>query len=448
VRAGARDGGPAPAAALAVVVAGLCLSACGPPAPRADGPRLLVVTIDTLRADTVGVYGGPFPTPALDGIAAAGALFLDAHTPTPTTEPAHVSLWTGLHPWRHGVLDNAVPLAPTVQTVAAAAAAAGIPAAAFVSSYILASRFGLSQGFDTYHFEPTEHDLWRGRERPAFWTRAGYTTDAALAWLRAHRRGPFLLWVHYFDPHSPYEPPKGWERPVSERIVLEGKRLPPGIATFAQLADLIRGYRGDVAYTDAELGRLLAGLRSLGILDRTTVIAAADHGEGLGDHGTLEHGENLFEELVHIPLVVQGPGIPAGRRLAGPVQLEDLAPTALELLGLPVPPGLDGVSLVAWLRGESDRSPHTAVVGRRKDYPGRPDLFYVWRDRTKWIGTLGGTGKAYALDGDPHEAAGTAARMPGALAEQLPAARAGATARPVLDDESRRALQALGYLER
>ncbi len=429
-----------------LVVGALGGVACGPAGEGSPPPRVLVVTIDTLRADHVSAYGGSVPTPGIDGIGAAGALFLDAGTPTPSTGPAHASLWTGLHPWRHGVLDNAVPLGPDIPTVAELARAAGIATGAVVSSYILAPRFGFARGFETFHFEPSQHYTWRGRDHEAFWTRAAATTDAALDWLRDHRRDAFLLWVHYFDPHAPYTPPPGFERPRDERVSLDGKLLPPGVPTFAHLTDMIRGYRGDVAYTDAELSRLLAGLRSLDLFDSTAIVVTSDHGEGLGDHGLLEHGANLFEELVRIPLVVRGPGIAQGQRLSGPAQLEDLAPTVLELLKLPVPPGLDGRSLLPWLRGAVATSPRDAVVGRRKPNPGEPDLFFTRRDGRKWIGPLDGPGRAFQLDRDPHEDAGEDAAVPAVIAAIGPAARPPAAA-PALDRESRRALEALGYLE-
>jgi arylsulfatase A-like enzyme len=332
-----------------------------------------------------------------------------------------------------------------VPTVAESAHAAGIATGAFVSSYVLHERFGLDRGFETYHFEPSETYAWRGRQRGAFWTRAAPTTDAAIEWLRRHRERPFLLWVHYFDPHAPYEAPPGFARPSTERVPVAGKTLPPGVPSFARLADLIRGYRGEVVYVDAELARLVAALRDLGLLDATAVVVTSDHGEGLGDHGLLEHGENLFDELVRVPLVVRAPGIARGQRLAGAVQLEDLAPTALELLGLPAPAGIDGRSLAPWLRGETADSPRTAAVGRRKPYPGRPDLFYARSEGRKWIGSLGAAGTSYRLADDPREARGEPSPAPEALAV-VSAAQAPEAGAP-LDAETRQALEALGYLE-
>jgi arylsulfatase A-like enzyme len=331
-------------------------------------------------------------------------------------------------------------------TVAQAAREAGLATAAFVSSYVLHERFGLARGFETYRFEPTEQYVWRGKKRDAFWTRGSHTTDAALAWLRSHRERPFLLWVHYFDPHAPYEAPPGFERPATEPVPLAGKTLPRGVPSFAHLVDILRAYRGEVLYVDAELGRLVDGLRELGLLDQTALVVVADHGEGLGDHGVLEHGEDLFDELVRVPLVVRAAGVPAGRRLGGAAQLEDLAPTALELLGPPVPAGLDGRSLLTWLRGAADASPRTAAIGRRKPYRGRPDLFFARYDGLKWIGAAEGGGSEYRLADDPAEERGSPAEPPAVLADVLVASHEPAASAPAIDAETRRALEALGYV--
>jgi arylsulfatase A-like enzyme len=431
---------------LACLAIALGSAGCSQPATDAPPPRLLVVTIDTLRADHVGAYGGPVPTPAIDSLARDGALLLDAATPTPTTGPAHATLWTGLHPWRHGASDNAVPVSPSAPLVSETAQAAGIATAAFVSSYVLDARFGFARGFATFHFEPDQHYAWRGRERDAFWTRGAATTDAALAWLRDHRSGPFLVWVHYFDPHAPYTPPAGFERPANEVISLDGKTLPPGLPSFAHLKDSIRGYRGDVAYTDFEVGRLFEGMRALDLLGTTAIVVTADHGEGLGDHGVLEHGENLYDELVRIPLVVRAPGIDAGQRLAGPAQLEDLAPTVLELLQLPVPAGLDGTSLLPWLRGAVAASPRDTAIGRRKPYRNEPELFFTRGDGKKWIGAPDDPGRSFDLATDPHERNGVVAPAPAAVVDAARTVTTPAAALQ-LDAESRRALEALGYLK-
>ncbi len=424
------------------------LAACGRSgAPQPSLESLLLVTVDTLRADHVGAYGGPVPTPAMDELAREGVLVEGACTPTPSTGPAHVSLLTGLYPWKHGVLANAVPFdAADLPNLAALADDAGLATAAFVSSYVLHRRWGFARGFDTFHFAPTHPFLREGRLVP-FWSRAERATDAALSWLESHRSERFFVWVHYFDPHDPYQPPRGYARPRDEPVDLEGKSLPPGIRSRAQLANLNRRYRGEIAYTDAHVGRLLEGLRRLGLYERTAVILTSDHGEGMGDHGLLGHGQNLFDELVLVPLLIRAPNIEGGRRLVGPAQLEDLMPTALSLLGLAVPDGLDGYDLLPWLRGDTDRSPRDAVLGQRAPFPDKPGLYFERAWPRKWIGELPKGGETFRLDDDPREVRGTrSTQVPAALREAT--GGEASTGRPqVLDEESRRALEALGYLE-
>lgn len=435
---------------------GLALAAGGCGAPPGDTARsgparnLVLVTVDTLRADVLGTYGGPVPTPAFDALAAGGVLVRQAFTPTPTTGPAHASLLTGHHPWVHGVLDNAVPLGGDLPTLAELARHHGLAAAAFVSSYVLHPRFGLDRGFDVYELVATEDALWRGERREAFYARGETTTARALAWLTAHRARsgtPFLLWIHWFDPHLPYTPPPELALPPTHPVDLAGKTVPPGLRGPQDLKQKIRDYRGEVRYVDAQLARLVEGLRGLGLLEETALVVTSDHGEGLGDHGILGHGEHLFEEQIRVPLLLRAPGLPAGAVREGGVQLEDLLPTALALLGRAPPADLDGRDLVPWLRGDVSAPPRAAVLGRRKTYAERPDLFFERGPGWKWIGPLDAPGQRFDLAADPHERGGAAASgPPAALAARARATRAAGGA-PVLDDESRRALEALGYLE-
>ncbi len=414
-----------------------------PGCARPSVENAVLVTVDTLRADVLGPYGGPVATPGFDALAHQGVVVEGACTPTPSTGPAHASLFTGLHPWNHGVLRNASLLGPELPHLAAIAQQAGLQTAAFVSSYIVDARFGLARGFGHYHFAPSRTWPYQG-ELVGFWTPGEETTRAALAWLREHGARPFLVWIHYFDPHSPYQAPIRYRS--RDPVDLTGKTLPEKVESWEQLAGLIESYRGEVHYVDAQIKRLLRGLREQGLLDRTALVVTSDHGEGLGDHGWLGHGRNLHDELVVVPLLVRAPGLEGGRRLEGPAQLEDLMPTLLSLLGLPAPDGIDGVDLLPWLRGEVASSPRAAVVGRRADYADAPALFYQRSWPEKWIGELGDTGSRYRLDADPREAAASPSREP-----ELLRARAPAQTRPpaeqILDAETRRALEALGYLD-
>jgi arylsulfatase A-like enzyme len=313
---------------------------------------LVLITVDTLRADHVAAYGGPVATPALDRLAAEGVLVERAFTPTPTTGPAHASLFSGWYPWRHGVLDNAVVFAPEQATLAERLQGEGLETAAFVSSYILHPRFGFDRGFDRYEFVATEGLVWRDEEHAEFYARAESTTEQALDWLEPvlERGRRFFLWVHYFDPHFPYAPPEGFRLPPSHRVDLRGKRVPEGVGGRAALAALVRAYQGEVRYVDAEIGRLIETVRQHDPMGQTAIVVTSDHGEGLGDHGKLAHGTNLFEELVRIPLILRAPGLPAGARVSGPVQLEDLYPTLLSILGVAAGDDLDGVDHLAALR--------------------------------------------------------------------------------------------------
>ena len=425
-------------AALALLLAGLAGCGGAPPVRNA-----VLVSVDTLRADVLGPYGGPIPTPGFDALARQGVVVDGACTPTPSTGPAHASLLTGLHPWHHGVLLNARKLPEELPHLAAIAREAGLQTAAFVSSYVVDARFGFQRGFDHYHFEPSRRRPYHG-EVIGFWSPGEETTRAALDWLREHRERPFLVWIHYFDPHSPYDASRRYRS--GDPVDLAGKSLPPKVESWRHLAALIEAYRGEVDYVDGQIERLLSGLEALDLLDTTLLVVTSDHGEGLGDHGWLGHGRNLHDELVLVPLLLRAPGLEGGRRLRGPAQLEDLMPTLLSMLGLPLPQGLDGVDLSPWLRGEVADSPRDAVVGRRADYPDTPALFYQRRWPEKWIGELDAAGGLYRLDADPREAQASPSRPPQLLRARVPAATP-AGPHPPLDAETRRALEALGYAE-
>lgn len=435
--------------ALLGLVASIATSGCTPE-PDRPPTGVLLVLVDTLRADHVGVYGGPVATPEMDRLARDGIWIERAFTPTPTTGPAHASLFTGLHPWRHGVLDNAVALPGGTATLAEGARAAGFATAAFVSSYILDPRFAFDRGFDTYVFEPDQPFRYKGRRHDAFYAAGGATTDRALAWIAAHADEPFFVFVHYFDPHAPYEPPAGFAPQDTQPVDLTGKRVPSTLADAAELASAIRRYRGEVAYVDREIGRLVAELRRLGRIDETAIVVTADHGEGLGDHGHLAHGANLFDELVRVPMIARGPSVRGGRRLEGEAQLEDLKPTLLAWIAMEAEGAIDGIDLLPWWRGERPDSPRREAMGRRQVYRGLPHLFYVARGDERWIGRGAGGGRRYDLATDARAEGGTATtELPASLADELSSSAATeARVRPDdLSDETRAALEALGYAE-
>jgi len=297
-----------------------CRSDGARPAPPAGAPSILLISIDTLRADRVGAYGARFgATPAIDGLAAQGLRCEKAISPAPITLPSHATLLTGLYPPRHGVRHNGIfRLADEHVTLAERLRDAGWATGAVVGALVLERRFGLDQGFDFYddQFGSDRANPGGFPERPA-----AAVTDAALGWLE-RTPGPFFLFLHYYDPHADYAPPSPWN------------------ARFAG-----RPYEGEIASVDAAVGRLLERLRADGRFDDTLVVVTADHGESLGEHGERTHSYTLYDATLSVPLVLRGPGVPAGATLPGVVSTASVAPTLLRLAGLPAEPGLDGEDL-------------------------------------------------------------------------------------------------------
>ena len=319
----------AAATALAIAGGALACRAATPSAP-AIPPDVLLVTIDTLRADRLGAYGyRDAATPTIDSLAARGVRFAQAIAPTPLTLPSHASLFTGVTPMRHGVRENVgfvVGSAPA--TLAERFQSAGYATSAFISGFPLHRRFGLMRGFDHY-----DDQLTRGgdRARPAaVERRADETVAAVAAWIdqqTSQPMRPLFLWVHLFDPHAPYESPE------------------PYASSFRT-----RPYDGEIAFTDAQVGALLqrVGQRRPG-RDRIVAVTA-DHGEGLGQHGEPTHGLFVYDSTIRVPLIVAGPSVPAGRVVQSMVRLIDVAPTLLDLSGVPPLANVDGISLRPLLR--------------------------------------------------------------------------------------------------
>jgi choline-sulfatase len=297
------------------------LAACTAARPPEPAKSVMLVTIDTLRADHVGAYGATAArTPALDALARDGARFDRAWAPAPITLPSHASLLSGLYPPGHGSRHNGMAM-QAVPTLATAFKAAGFATAAFVSAFPLDKRFGLTRGFDVY-----DDQLPRGTDGRPLNERPGeITVSRALAWLQAHGDERFFLWVHVFEPHAPYG------RPGS------------GAALQAR-------YDDDIAIADRELGRLVAALGNRAAT--TLVIGASDHGEAFGEHGEIGHSIFVYDTTLRVPLVMRGPGIRAGTVVPDDVSLVDLAPTLTALTGTPVIAG-DGRSLVPALAGQA-----------------------------------------------------------------------------------------------
>ncbi len=321
---------PALLIALSLTPATLCLGESTPtPAKVAPEPlSLIVLTLDTTRADHLGAYGAAGAmTPVLDSLAAGGARYARAITPSPLTLPAHASLFTGLDPPEHGVRNNGTAVLPAeLPTLAATLAARGYATGAFVASRVLDHRFGLDRGFDFYDDRMAAEQLgqYGYPERDAH-----AVTSAALAWLDSLPAGkPYFLWLHYYDPHAPYQPPRS-----------------PGLSQQHGVADASQGYAGEIAFVDRQIGRLLAALP----VGERLVAAVGDHGEMLGEHGETGHGIFLYRAALEVPLILAGPGIPVGLVIEETVATRRMASTLLRLLGAdgggaplpgPVLPGL------------------------------------------------------------------------------------------------------------
>jgi arylsulfatase A-like enzyme/predicted Zn-dependent protease len=316
------------AAAAAIVALATAMAGCR--APRPSPRNLLLITIDTLRADHVGAYGATTgATPALDALAAGGVRFDQAQTAVPLTGPSHATILTGVYPPTHGVRGNVVfSLGDAHPTLASRLKRRGYRTAAFVGAYPLAAAFGFNRGFDSFDEEFHETSpLDQGAER-----RANEVADAALRWLQGRQRdgAPFFAWLHFYDPHAPYTPP------------------PPYDARFAGHA-----YDGEIAFTDAQIGRVVDALRASGDDRSTVMMVMADHGEGLGDHQELTHGVLTYQSTMRVPLIVAGPDIPGGRVVGSRVATIDVVPTALALVGADPDPSLLGRDLRPLIAGRS-----------------------------------------------------------------------------------------------
>lgn len=314
-------------------------------------PNVLLLTIDTLRADHLGAYGYALPTsPSFDAIAAEGVLFTDAITPVPTTAPALASLLTSRHADGHTVRENFGALPAGMTTIAEAFRNAGYETAGFFGNGAVRNGFG--QGFDT--FEPFA-DNWFFRDR------AG--TKKALAWI-AEAKEPWFLWLHFMDPHGPYNsspPETSAAFEYAETADLQ-RKLPRAQKNYGfgvlpkyqqlpehdRVVDYVRRYDGEIRGTDAEIGRIRNALETSGALEKTLLVITADHGENLGEQlYFFQHGSLLSDASVRIPLVFRHPGLPSGARSGAPASLVDVFPTVATLAGLEVPSGVVGRDLSA-----------------------------------------------------------------------------------------------------
>lgn len=296
-----------------------------PTGPRPARPDILLITLDTTRADALGCFGGNLKTtPNLDRVAGRSHLFERCEASVPQTMPSHTTIFSGLHPFNHGVRKNlAVMVGSDVPLVTEELHRRGYSTGAFVSSFVVDGRFGLARGFE--HFDGP--DL-RPRDGGGMERRAAETVRAAVDWI-GEQEAHWFAWVHLFDPHAPYDPPEPF-----------ASRFPDS------------PYHGEVAYMDNEVGRLIGALVAQGLFDSTVVVIAGDHGESLGEHGEETHGILLYEATTRVPLLIHMPGQKAAERHSHPVGLIDIAPTIREMVGIETPG--DGRSLLPVLEGKNE----------------------------------------------------------------------------------------------
>lgn len=336
--------------ALGAVALLLALVACGPRPQQAEGGvtlgelpagvdrsrlNLLLVTLDTTRVDRIGAYGRPqaAETPAFDRLAREGVLFEQAMTTAPITLPSHSTMFTGQYPPQHGVRDNGgFFLGPEALTLTERLKDRGFRTGAFVGAFVLDSKWGLDQGFETY---ADDFDLSKvkGVSLGNVQRRSDDVVDLALPWLNGVGNDRFFAWLHFYDAHTPYDPPE----PFKSRYA----RTP---------------YNGEVAHADFQLGRVVDHLRARGLLDRTIIVVVGDHGESLGDHGEGTHGFFIYESATHVPLLIRAPFTgTTSRRVRSLVRTVDLMPTVLDLLGEPKgETPLVGQSVVPLMTGEAE----------------------------------------------------------------------------------------------
>ena len=358
-------------------------AACAPKSPpaRPAARNLVLVTIDTLRADRLGAYGSTtVATPNLDRLAREGAMALHASVQVPLTRPSHISLLTGLYPAEHGIRDNvSPPLRPGVPLLAEILQQHGFRTGAFVSSIVLSKQSGLGRGFATYadRFEIGDDDA---RFLNTIQKRGDATVAEAAAWLRQPGSERRFAWVHLYDPHDPYEPPEPYATRYAGRL-----------------------YDGEVAWSDDLVGRLDAVLAETGLRDDTLLVVTADHGEGLDEHGEAVHGFFVYETTLHVPLIVRGPRVTPGTRVKNIIRSIDVMPTVMDLLGLAdATPAVSGRSVTPALAGRAMADEPTFAESLT------PLIHYGWSDLRalrdgRWKYIIAPRPELYDLDQDPGE---------------------------------------------
>jgi choline-sulfatase len=400
--------------AVALLAVALC-AGCGGGGGKTDSapaskPSILLITLDTTRADAIGPEASEVDTPAFNAVAARGRRFRQAYATVPETLPSHISMMTGLYPAGHGVHENGRSLVATHSLAAERLRAAGYRTGAFVSAFVLAKRFGLARGFDVYDDELGGNAVERTAEA---------TAARALSFVDGAAGQPLFVWVHFFEPHAPYEP------------------ADPFKSRFAA-----KPYLGEVAAMDQQIGRLVQGFeqRVAARGGAPAIVIAGDHGEGLGDHGESQHGNLLYQSTMHVPLVLAGPGVAVG--------VSDTAVSVRRIFHTLLDWG--GLDKAHTLRGDGGGE---VVIGEAM----KPYLEYGWQPQIMAVdgrqkAIFAGTTEVYDLGADPGETKtlGSGANLPAAMRKALdeypvPSIES-ARAPDNLSDEARRSLASLGYV--
>jgi len=398
--------------------------------------NILLITIDTLRADHLGCYGySQIQTPGIDSLAQQGIRFEWAFTPVPITLPSHTSILTGLYPYTHGVLNNGeYQLSASIQTLPRILQSHGFSTAAFIGAFVLSKQFGLAKGFDLYDDElsPTGEKI--NEAFPLYNERKGEkVTEAALQWLQKTNPSRFFLWVHYFDPHTPYDPPPPFKNTYTDRL-----------------------YDGEIAYTDQCIKTLLEELEKQNILKDTLVVLVGDHGQGLGEHKEMTHGIFLYDATMRVPLLFRYRELAAGIVSSDPVKTIDIPPTILEMLKIQIPHQWRGESLFPYFY-----QPHLSHRKKTAVYLETifPEANFGWSPlqgiRTRqWKYIKAPRPELYDLQKDPEELTNVIDLYPKQarnletrlqkLLNNLPSPQKKQTVS--MNEETRKRLQSLGYV--
>ncbi len=402
-------------------------------------PNVILVVIDTLRADKLGCHGEPLPlSPNIDKFALEGVRFTHAFSQAPWTLPSFASIFTSMHPVSHGAGgalgvrgETLRSLSADAVTIAEVFKRAGYHTGAVVNVPFLSPNFGMHQGFD-----PADYNL-KAPSNNVGDRRATETTDIALNWIRTHRAGggstrgqsdkPFFYMIHYFDPHLTYDPPAEFRArfadaqdqeegkwifgSVDQMLALrkKNKTLPPSM-----LGRLEKLYDGEIAYTDQQFGRFMSELAKMGLDDSTVVVITADHGEEFNDHGGFEHGHTVYDELLHVPLIMRFPSRMKPATVSAVARHIDIAPTFCDLAGIDIPPTFQGESLLGVISATSRRGSATMA---ETEFWG--DLLVAWRNEGYKVIRKPGTAELYDVATDPKERENLADRESDRLARAL-----------------------------